>query len=178
MTTRSQSARLHPRTVRRTGAVTLLLLALGGFAGCSDLSTDPDRDPRTQLEQARERWEDAGLDTYEYRLEFECRCFAQSQEPIWIVVKAGELHRARTVFGNDPIPINQANVFLAVEGLFGIVEEAIIRQANRIDVSYDPLLGYPRWINIEYSMPGVQPEWYRISADALEEWIDPDDEES
>jgi len=162
---------------RIAGAVALLVL-FTGLAACSDLSPDPDRDPRVQLERAQELWQEAGYDTYEYRLEWECQCPAQSQEPIWIVVKEGELHQARKVFGNDPIPINQANVFLAVEGLFGIVEEAIIRQANRIDVTYDQVLGYPRWINIEYNIPGVQQEWYRIGADALEEWTDPDDEES
>jgi hypothetical protein len=178
MMTSSAPAHLPPRTLRRAGAVTVLILALGAFAGCSDLSPDPDRDPRVQLEQAQERWEQAGIDTYEYRLEWECRCFAQSQQPIWIVVKDGELHRARTASGNDPIPINQENVFLAVEGIFGIVGEAIFRHADRIDVTYDHILGYPRWVDIHYNHPGGGQEWYRIGADALEEWTDPEDDGS
>ena len=89
--TSSAPAQFDPRTLRRAGAVIVLFLALGAFAGCSDLSPDPDRDPRVQLEQAQERWEQAGYSTYEYRLEWECQCIAESQQPIWIVVKDGEL---------------------------------------------------------------------------------------
>jgi hypothetical protein len=162
---------------RIAGAAVLLVL-FTGLAACSDLAPDPDRDPRVQLERAQELWQEAGYDTYEYRLEWECQCPAQSQQPIWVVIKEGTIHSARTVSGNDPVPINQSSVFLAVEGIFGIVEEAIIRQASRIDVNYDNVLGYPRWIDIQYSSQGGVQEWYRIGADGLEEWTDPDDDES
>jgi hypothetical protein len=58
----------------------------------------------------------------------------------------------RTYIGvNLPVAANRVALFPDVEGLFDIIDDAIERRAAQLLVQYDPDLGHPITIRIDYS---------------------------
>ena len=50
----------------------------------------------------------------------------------------------------NPVAPELEELYPGVEGLFEVVQDALDRDAHRVTVLYDPTLGYPREISIDY----------------------------
>ncbi len=131
--------------MRITGIVVLLGLAVAS-CGAPEIGTpttpEPtpttttliSNDPSADLDAARERWRESGLDTYWYRLVDDCgECDPQSRLPRTVVVWSSEVTGPRQQ---------------TVESLFDEIEAAI-EQGRTVEVVYNGNLGHPVDIGID-----------------------------
>ena len=118
-------------------------------AGCGVL--EPGDEALERLERARALWHAAGIRDYRIRLERRCFCPPESLGPALVSVR-GSVYVTAVVYADDwePMPEGYARWFPSVEGLFDIVEDALLRDAAVVDVTYDRDLGLPREIWIDY----------------------------
>lgn len=114
-----------------------------------------------RLEDNRARWAARGFASYD--LTVQRLCFCGSVEPVRVEVRNGQ--PLSVVFAATGEPVPMAASFPTVPGLFDIVEDAIERDAHELDVDYDPALGVPVRIEIDYEENTIDEEvtWVVVS---------------
>jgi hypothetical protein len=151
--------------MRRHSRFRTLLVALSvvaALAGCDILS--PDAASRVRLDDARARWEGAGIQSYEYRYR---RQMAEGllswQRPFRVRVVDGAVVAVVDAESEEAPP--EGFSAPTVPELFDIVDDALDR-ADSIAVEYHPQYGYPTSISIDYSFQVADDEFW-ITAEAL-----------
>lgn len=125
------------------------ILQVAALASESRFFRAVQREPESP-EQAWERylaiWEAAGIERYDMTVEESG--FVRQWRGIF-AVQDGEVLNADTLLmiPDDGLPAEQ----LSVEDLFAKIEDALDRDAHLVDVSYDPILGFPRSVFIDLS---------------------------
>ena len=133
-----------------------LLASVPLLSACE--STGP-RSPRLlELEIHQARWQSLGPASYEYAVQRMCFCAPASLGPVRVRVENGEVVERVYVDSGTPVAGDLATVFPSVDGLFDVLRSAIDRDADRIDVTYDPDLGVPIDFYIDYSEMAVDEE--------------------
>jgi len=126
------------------------------FASISITVTSCAEAPTTSVVRGpRATWEEAGIDSYTYQLTRSCFCPGPFG-PITVTVVDGKVEsvthgRKQTPVGEDELGERP----LTVDELFGYVDEAT-GKADDVAVDYDPDLGYPTRISVD---------WYRNAID-------------
>jgi hypothetical protein len=129
-------------------ACLLLAMALLGLSAC-----DNDSDDRTnpELTTARQLWDDAALQDYQYTLSRSCFCEVSPDGAgdFVIAIKSGAVesafHRDSGVYLTD----EQIHDLPSIDDLFALVDSAYRHHADRIEVTYDPTFGFPLSIYID-----------------------------
>lgn len=112
------------------------------------------------LEAARARWQAASLDRYRMTLQRICFCPSPDYTgPFEVTVADGEV---------QAVTLNGAAVDAergeSVEALFALIDDAYERGAVDVALEFDPDLGYPTSIGIDYSFQMADEEiGYRVS---------------
>jgi hypothetical protein len=140
----------------RTSGVPALLIALAGCSGA--LSPGQIRGERAELNVARGRWAARGPASYRYRFQYLCFCPASLVSAVEIHVRAGRVVAVLDPATGQPAPPAPGRPTPTVGELFGIVESALDRDVDWIDVQYDPVLGYPAVIRIDADTRTVDEE--------------------
>ena len=122
-----------------------LLLAV---AACG--TTGPSMGPLAELERAEAAWEQEGPSSYTYAIERLCFCAPDGRGPVRVRVEAGAVTERTYVASGDPVADPLAAAFPAVEGLFDILRSALDSGAHSVSVTYDPDLGVPLELFIDY----------------------------
>jgi hypothetical protein len=124
----------------------LVAAAVMGLSACGDAAQPPaGTEPSASAPAlegrdaaAYERWLAAGIDDYRFAVDVLCFCVEQS--PIVVTVRDG------VVVSVEPEdPEYWGEVAVAVPDLFALVVDAR-EEYDRVEVTYDRLLGYPREI--------------------------------
>jgi hypothetical protein len=102
-----------------------------------------------ELREARELWARRGPVDYEYVVRNQCFC-PLGGVAVRVVVVSGSVQSATIVESGQPVPPSSASAYRDVEGLFGVIEEAIERRAVRLDAVYDGTYGFPSLVWIDY----------------------------
>jgi hypothetical protein len=125
-------------------AVVVLALA---FAGCDNpfSSSGPEGD----LAEARRTWSGQGIASYSFKVSQFCFCEQDTRGTFAVVVERGRVAAVTDAETGAPRTPNPS-VPLTVEALFAKVEDAIDRDADGLEVRYDPRLGYPLEIAIDF----------------------------
>ncbi|HUP19228.1 MAG TPA: DUF6174 domain-containing protein [Gemmatimonadota bacterium] len=126
----------------------LVLAAVLALASCDLLGSDAGR--QEALQEARRRWAAQGSADYTLTVRRSCFCGQEAIGPALLRVAGGDVVSRIYTETGDPVPEAWARLFPDVEGLFDVVEDAIERNADRIDVTYDPRFGYPSEVFIDY----------------------------
>ena len=141
----------------RTRWIAAPVLLLAALAGC-DLGDD-DGFQYQKLGEARTLWDRKDVGSYSYILELECFCAPASQlEPVLVTVQNGAV--ASVVYWDEnpaertPAPAAIFGAYDTGEELFELVEDAIDRDADLLQVGYDPEYGFPEIINVDYQPGG------------------------
>ncbi len=125
----------------------LLLFLL--FSGCSIFSSSDNK----ELDDARARWTRAGISDYNFVFTITCFCVETGTFDVEvqnnIVVHVTSLPDSEMV-GNE--------VGKTIGDLFGILAEAYARNADQVTVSYDPALGFPTSIALDYIAEAIDDE--------------------
>lgn len=146
--------------MRRVAALVLLAAALTGCPAPAEVAPDDDapvvlgpavsgpaagRSP--ELDAARERWEAAGMSGYQMTLRRTCFCPSPDYTgPFAVTVEGGELAAVQL----DGARVD-AERGMTVDGLFDLIEDAYTRRAQSVTVAFNPELGYPTNVSIDYS---------------------------
>jgi hypothetical protein len=133
----------------------LLLVLLLALAGCTG-STDP-TDPSTALALSRARWFRSGITDYRFTIARGCECTPESAGPVVVEVRDGLVVEQKYASGVSVDP-QYSDVFTSVPGLFDLIGEAIRREAAGLAVRYNPDLGYPESIQIDWVAGAVDDE--------------------
>jgi hypothetical protein len=127
----------------RLGKVIFAALLVATLAACSD-ATGPDPTFRAALA----RWAEHGPSSYSVKVGVWCECLGGGQ--VLVTVRDGIVESRHYTSDGTVVPPTDADGFPSVEGLFERVESAQ-REGTLFRVSYDPTLGYPTRIVINYS---------------------------
>lgn len=134
-----------------------LLLPL--LAGCNLGNNDEFQ--RQNLSQARLFWAGKSVDSYSYIVELQCFCAPADQlRPVLVTVEDGVptslLYYHTNPALRTPAPASVFGPYDTVEELFDIIDDAIDRDAERLQVGYDPQYGFPDFANIDYENGGSE----------------------
>ncbi len=129
----------------------LLALAAVVLMGC-----DGPTEPIMDFARNRDKWERAHLTSY--RFEFQRFCFCTPSERARITVSNGQVSSVILLSTGQPPDSSSAAFYdITIDDLFDELGEALA-QASRVTVTYDPALGYPRTIAIDYYANAVDDE--------------------
>jgi hypothetical protein len=87
--------------------------------------------------------------------------------PVVVTVRNGAIESRHYTRDGAIVPAEYAELFPSVEGLFDIIETARREGAAQLDVSYDPTLGYPVRIAIDWHATHVDDEVTYRGSDLL-----------
>ncbi len=103
-----------------------------------------------ELDANRRVWLAAGIDRYRVNVQRICFCGFDVSRLIEVEVSARVVVAVRDSETGNPVAPELEELYPGVEGLFEVVQDALDRDAHRVTVLYDPTLGYPREISIDY----------------------------
>ncbi|MDH3732513.1 MAG: DUF6174 domain-containing protein [Gemmatimonadota bacterium] len=138
------------RTVARRFAAPAFLLL------CVACGHDPFALSSEAVEDHRARWLAAGIDDYEYDYRRQCECLPTDTRPARVRVRDGRV--ATATYSDSGELAGSFAAYPTVEELFDLVDEAIVREAAMLVVSYDSRLGYPTKITIDYDLQAADDE--------------------
>jgi hypothetical protein len=138
--------------MRRT-ASTIIALAIV-LTGCD---VEGSLGPRAslQLRQAERQWERQQLSNYDY--DFLRLCFCENVAELHVRVRSGVVVSAERVADGVALPQAELADIPTVEGLFDIAKTAVA-EADEVTVEYDPTLGYPRDISVDWYAGAIDDE--------------------
>jgi hypothetical protein len=142
-----------------------LAMTLAGLTSCS--ITGPSARTRDELELARnrQRWASARITDYEFDFQRSCFCEPEATQPVHIVVRQNAI--VSVVRTSDGQPANGTfTVWPRVDELFLDVQQRLEQHIDRLDVTYDATLGYPRSIVADLVLMAVDDE-YALTAGNL-----------
>ena len=105
---------------------------------------------RAQFEQNRQIWNEQALSSYQYVFNWSCFCLPEYTAPVNIKVERGEWTEISQVRDGVPVSEKDWKRYKTIEELFDIIDEAFLQDAKEIRVEYDPDLGYPSLVFIDY----------------------------
>jgi hypothetical protein len=120
------------------------------LASCGVTEIDSKGLLRERLEAARTQWRNEGYTDYTIVLRRSCTNCQGGTEPAAVIVRDGARVSATFVETGQPVPPGELPLYFTVNELFDFVEEAINADADEMIVSYNPLLGYPSSIFVDF----------------------------
>jgi hypothetical protein len=114
--------------------------------------------PERELNLARRRWAQQQPHAYTLTVSRSCECLPEMSGPVVVVVRDGQVESRHYVSSGEPVTSTYAGLFPIVEGLFALIDEALRQDAAKLDVDYDPTLGYPVRIAIDRDATMVDDE--------------------
>lgn len=144
-----------PRDTARWPALALLLLSV---VACSEGPLGPARE---SLQANRDLWDRRGPASYSYVYEVNCFCASPALRPVRITVETGEVVGAVREETGDEVE----GQFPTVEDLFERIQDAVDREAHEISAGYDPELGYPTAVFIDYERRVIDEEFGFLASD-------------
>lgn len=141
-----------------------LLFALLVSAACGDALA-----PAIRVQEQRAKWENADIATYILTVRRSCECLhPEMTGPVVVSVRDGVIE-SRVYEDGTPVPSQYASSFPDVPGLFAIIEDAIQRNAARLNATYHPAYGVPLSFFIDYNAGTVDDEvGYTVSLELPE----------
>ncbi|BAZ50499.1 hypothetical protein NIES4103_31150 [Nostoc sp. NIES-4103] len=95
-------------------------------------------------------WRRQRISNYRYEFTRSCNCLPKATEPVIIEVR----NRVKTSITyketGQPADAELFQQYNTIPKLFNIIKDALTRKAANLTVQYDPILGYPTQINIDY----------------------------
>lgn len=123
-------------------------------SGCSD-PTGPER----ELEANRELWEAVGPASYVFDYHVVCYCPPEITRAVMIEVEDDAVVAANYVDTGEPVDPFVPEEFPTVDDLFDEIESALAGDPYSLEAVYDPELGYPTQVFIDFEENIADEEW-------------------
>lgn len=116
--------------------------------------------PKSELEQAQEKWQEAGISHYRFHLNIGCFCVFSQDMPLLIEVQDGEVVSMAYQSGKA---IETTNMELfqhynTIDRIFAELEKDLGGEADKVTVTYDETYGYPSQVSIDFIEQAVDDE--------------------
>ena len=113
-----------------------------------------------ELSANRRKWDLAGPADYTYEFRRICYCLLEAVQAVRITVRDGAVESVVSASSGDPIPPDDVDDHfrVTIDSLFALVAAAAGGEADEVRVTYDPVLGYPREIFIDYYAMAIDDE--------------------
>ncbi|MCC5636519.1 DUF6174 domain-containing protein [Nostoc sp. CHAB 5844] len=116
---------------------------------------------RRLLRINRRLWNEQNIRNYRYTLTNGCFCLPEARGPVVITVKNGITTSIKSVATGKQVSNPEFfERFKTIPKLFDVIADAIADKADNIDVQYNPKLGYPTQIAIDYDFQIADEELY------------------
>lgn len=145
------------RCIAVSGAVALL------GVGCRP--TDELERERQKLERASARWSDVHSSDYAYIYTHRCFC-EQGGRAVLITVRADTVTAIEDASSGEPVLLSPL-LYTTVDGLFEMIHDALLRDPDHLEATYDSRDGYPRTLAVDYSRTADDDE-FGFSVTSLE----------
>ena len=121
----------------------------------------------TEMDRHRALWIAAGITSYRYDYQRSCECGPDMLRPVSIEVIEGSV--TSVTFLDDGLLAQSStfNAFATIDDLFDMIDEAVQANAESLVVTYDPTLGYPTLLSVDYRIEIADDE-FTITATNLE----------
>ena len=113
---------------------------------------------RAEIAAQREKWAAQRIDDYQLTFSRVCFCAPEGAGLVVLSVLEDEPVEWLYFLSGDPVAPEWQAVFPTVHGLFDFLEDAIDRGAERIDVTFDPDLGLPTSVRVDYRIAAADEE--------------------
>lgn len=142
--------------LRALAGVLAIGLLVPGYA------CDEESELAGRLDDARDRWARNAPPDYEMVLFRGCFCGPEGRGPVLLTVRGGSVASRSYVEGGGEVRAEMVDLFPDVEGLFDVAAEAA-RRADRVEAEFDPILGHPVRLTIDWQRSVADEEVdYRI----------------
>ena len=116
------------------------LLLIGALVACSNDQMSPFWASLT-LDKAWARWNSAGLSNYRFRSSVSCFCLDQYTRPMRVTVRQGQVTEVVDIATGTARPLAYRQ---PVDSIFALIRTEIAERPERLQVTYDHSLGFPR----------------------------------
>ena len=115
----------------------------------------------SEVNSDQEKWQNANVSHYRYELSISCFCIFAQDMPLVIEVKDGDVVSMEYKSGKeiDPALLEQFQRYDTIDKIFAELEKAQ-SEAERVDVTYDEIYGFPNQITIDQAQMAADDELY------------------
>jgi hypothetical protein len=113
---------------------------------------------RAEIAAQRLKWATQRIDDYQLTFSRTCFCAPEGAGLVVLTVLAGEPVEWLYYLSGDPIEPEWQAVFPTIDGLFDFLDDAIDRGAERIEVAFDPDIGLPTTVRVDYRLAAADEE--------------------
>lgn len=118
---------------------------------------------QSEIEQNKEKWQDANISHYRYRLSITCFCIFSQDMPLLIEVQDGEVVSMEFQSGNE-IDADSRELFekyATIDRLFTELEADLNGAADEVTIKgYDATYGFPTEVTIDFIKEAADDELY------------------
>lgn len=122
--------------------------------------------PKSEVEQARDKWQAANISHYRFNLFIGCFCAFRDEMPLTVEVKDGKVVslKSESVGEINPTNLQYYERYLTIDKLFGEIEKGFKTEdpqsspAEKVTVTYDETYGYPTQISVDFIEQAVDDE--------------------
>jgi hypothetical protein len=129
--------------------ISLCLMLTAAVPVAYGFSATQDNVQDSQLEENRAKWQQAGIKDYRYTFQIGCFCTPETVVPRSIEVRGGKVKSATRADGKTDGE-DMKRIYGDMDYVFGLIERAEGAKSEKVAVNYDPQLGYPTRISIDY----------------------------
>jgi hypothetical protein len=122
---------------------------------------------QSEIEQNKEKWQDANISHYRYNLYISCFCVFVENMPLVIEVQDGAVISMEFQNGNeiDPSLLELFDKYATIDRLFAEIEADLNGAADKVTVEYDPTYGFPTEVTIDFVEEATDDELYLSLSD-------------
>ena len=149
MTTRARSlfSAFSVMSPRRLATMLIAVLLSSSTVGCAKDPTSPFW-ASARLSGAEARWKKAKLTNYSFISAVSCFCLEDYARPLRVTVRQGRVTAVFDVRTGAARPVSYRQ---PMDSIFAMVRLEIVERPERLNVSYDEALGFPR--TLTYGTP-------------------------
>jgi hypothetical protein len=135
-----------------------VILALA-LAACSTAGAAGNQ---SEIEQNKEKWQDANISHYRFHLNLSCFCVFVENMPLIIEVQDGEVVSMEYQNGNeiDASSRELFEMYATIDRLFSELEADLNGAADKVVVEYDATYGFPTKADIDFVEEAIDDELY------------------
>ena len=131
-------------------------------AGCQDLAPQNSQLLK-DIAAYRSIWESKRPTAYVYDLRRSCNCPEETQGPVRVRVRGSQVVQRTYTATGTPLASSLEAAFPSVEGLFDLLEDAVKRDAWSVTINWNPELGFPSDVYVDYDGSAINDEvGYRV----------------
>ena len=144
----------------------LVLLMTLVLAACTAMGSAMGND--SELDQNREKWQDASISHYRYNLFISCFCIFVEDMPLIIEVQDGQVVSMEFKSGKEIDPALKADLFdkyATIDRIFAELDADLNGAADVVTAKYDETYGFPTEVTIDFVQEATDDELYLTLSD-------------